>query len=57
MESLVRLEASMPVFGNELDAELAQYVSIMHAWIRGNLDWYSYTDRYQSIEMLELVQY
>ncbi|KYC39234.1 terpene synthase [Scytonema hofmannii PCC 7110] len=57
MESLVSLEASMPVFGNELDTELAQYISIMHAWIRGNLDWYSYTDRYQSVEMLEPVKY
>ncbi|GAA6617801.1 terpene synthase family protein [Scytonema sp. NUACC26] len=57
MESLISLEASIPVFGNKLDTELAQYISIMHTWIRGNLDWYSYTDRYQSVEMLEPVKY
>ncbi|GAB1539349.1 terpene synthase family protein [Scytonema sp. NUACC21] len=57
IEALISLEESMPVFGNELDTELAQYISIMHAWTRGNLDWYSHTERYQSVEMLEPVKY
>jgi 5-epi-alpha-selinene synthase len=54
VRSLMLLEASLPYFGEELDAELAKYISGMHAWIRGNIDWYSLTARYETLERLEL---
>ncbi|AVH67867.1 terpene synthase family protein [Nostoc sp. 'Peltigera membranacea cyanobiont' N6] len=56
VRELIKLEASLPSFGEELDAELAKYISGMYAWIRGNLDWYFNSDRYQTIERLELVE-
>ena len=51
LENMIRLEASLPSFGEEIDTELAKYISGLHAWIRGNLDWSILTDRYQSTEI------
>jgi 5-epi-alpha-selinene synthase len=56
VRSLINFKASIPSFGEDIDGELAKYISIMHAWIRGNLDWYSLTCRYKTAEKLELVQ-
>ncbi|MFN6471616.1 MAG: terpene synthase family protein [Nostoc sp. SerVER01] len=56
IQTMIDLEASLPTFGEEVDTELAKYISGMHAWIRSNHDWYSQTSRYQSIERLELTQ-
>ncbi|MDZ8257158.1 terpene synthase family protein [Nostoc sp. ChiQUE01b] len=56
VRELLELEACLPSFGEEVDAELAKYISGMYAWIRGNLDWYFNSDRYQTIERLELVE-
>jgi 5-epi-alpha-selinene synthase len=55
VKALIDLEASIPSFGEELDVELAKYISIMHFWISGNLNWYSLTGRYETIEKLDLV--
>jgi 5-epi-alpha-selinene synthase len=57
VRSLIDLEASLPSFGEELDTELAKYISGMHNWIRGNLDWYARSYRYQSSERLELTEF
>jgi 5-epi-alpha-selinene synthase len=54
IKTMIDLEASMPTFGQEVDAEVAKYILGMYAWIRSNHDWYSRTTRYQSVEKLEL---
>ncbi|QSJ14786.1 hypothetical protein JYQ62_23190 [Nostoc sp. UHCC 0702] len=54
-QKMMNLEATIPSFGEEVDAELARYISACHAWIRGNLDWSSHSGRYQSTEKLDLV--
>lgn len=56
VQELIKIQASLPSFGEELDVELAKYISGMYAWIRGNLDWYFNSERYQTIERLELVE-
>ncbi|MCF2147000.1 terpene synthase family protein [Desmonostoc muscorum LEGE 12446] len=55
VKELINLEASIPSFGEEIDVEMAKYISIMHSWISGNLNWYSLTGRYETTEKLELV--
>ncbi|MEH1834975.1 MAG: terpene synthase [Nostoc sp.] len=57
IRKLISLEADIPSFGEKIDAEFAKYILGINAWIRGNLDWYSFTDRYKTIEMLELAKY
>jgi 5-epi-alpha-selinene synthase len=54
VKELINLELSIPSFGEKIDQEMAQYISGLHSWIRGNLDWYFQSDRYQSLETLEL---
>lgn len=54
VKKLLDLEASIPSFGEEIDTELTKYISGLHCWIRGNLDWYSQSGRYQTLEKLEL---
>ncbi|MHC0063490.1 terpene synthase family protein [Nostoc sp. UIC 10890] len=49
-------ELSIPSFGEELDTELANYISGIHSWISANLTWYYHSGRYQTIERLELTQ-
>ncbi len=56
IQTMMDLETSIPIFGEEVDAEVAKYILGMHAWIRSNHDWYSQTTRYQSVERLELTQ-
>ncbi|MFN6541133.1 MAG: terpene synthase family protein [Nostoc sp. EkiNYC01] len=56
VQRMMDLEASIPTFGKEVDAEVAKYILGMHAWIRSNNDWYSQTSRYHSVERLELTQ-
>ncbi len=54
VKSLVSLEASIPSFNKDVDGEIAKYLSGLHSWIRGNLDWYYHSGRYQIVERLEL---
>ncbi|BAY25801.1 terpene synthase metal-binding domain-containing protein [Calothrix sp. NIES-2100] len=56
IQAMMNLELSLPSFGKELDAEVEQYILGMHSWIRGNLDWYFQSHRYQNNEKLELVK-
>jgi 5-epi-alpha-selinene synthase len=57
VHSLLSLESFLPSFGEELDVDLAKYISGMHSWIRGNLDWYSHSSRYHNLERLELTEF
>ncbi len=57
VKSFINLEASLPSFGEDIDVELAKYISIMHSWISGNFNWYSLTSRYESAETLELINF
>ncbi|MBW4600760.1 MAG: terpene synthase [Calothrix sp. FI2-JRJ7] len=54
VKSLADLEASIPSFGKEVDGEIAKYLSGLHSWICGNLNWYSYSGRYEILVRLEL---
>ncbi|GAX40392.1 terpene synthase metal-binding domain-containing protein [Tolypothrix sp. NIES-4075] len=56
VRSMMNLEASIPSFGEQADAELTKYISGMHAWISGTIDWYARSGRYQTRERLELVK-
>jgi 5-epi-alpha-selinene synthase len=56
VRKMIDLEASLPSFGEETDPELTKCILGFHAWIRGNLDWYSHSGRYQNLQRLELVQ-
>ncbi len=56
VRTFMNLEASVPSFGAKVDSEFTKYISGLRAWIRGNLDWYSYSSRYQTLERLELVK-
>jgi 5-epi-alpha-selinene synthase len=57
VHSLLSLESFLPSFGEELDVDLAKYITGMHSWIRGNLDWYSHSSRYHNLERLELTEF
>jgi 5-epi-alpha-selinene synthase len=57
VKSMIELETSLPSFGKELDVEAAKYISGLHAWIRGHLDWYSHSGRYQTVAKLERAKY
>ncbi|MBG1266111.1 terpene synthase family protein [Nostoc sp. WHI] len=57
VQSLLSLELFLPLFGEELDVDIAKYISSMHSWIRGNLDWYSHSSRYQNLDRLELTEF
>ncbi|MBH8575968.1 terpene synthase [Nostocaceae cyanobacterium CENA369] len=57
VKAMIDLEASIPSFGEELDVEIAKYISGLHTWIRGHLDWYSHSGRYQNVTRLESVKY
>ncbi|BAZ47680.1 Terpene synthase, metal-binding protein [Nostoc sp. NIES-4103] len=54
VQKMMNLEVSIPSFGEDVDTQLAKYISGCHAWIRGNLDWSSRSGRYKSTEKLDL---
>ncbi|MEH2237284.1 terpene synthase family protein [Nostoc sp.] len=56
VRTMMILEASIPTFGEEIDAELAKYISGLHSWISANLDWCAQTTRYQTAEKLEVIK-
>jgi 5-epi-alpha-selinene synthase len=41
-------EMELPAFGPEVDAALARYISSLHCWMRGSLDWSYTSGRYLS---------
>lgn len=47
MRSFVAWEQSLPSFGAAVDIGLQRYLSGLHSWMRGNLDWYRESGRYQ----------
>ncbi|MEH1953066.1 terpene synthase family protein [Nostoc sp.] len=56
MLTMMKLEASIPNFGEEEDAELAKYISGLHSWISANLAWCAQSTRYQTAEKLEVIK-
>jgi hypothetical protein len=46
VQKFVQLAQRLPRFDADIDAELARYVGILRAWMRGNLDWAFDTGRY-----------
>ncbi|MBD2504694.1 terpene synthase family protein [Anabaena azotica] len=57
VEKMLDLEKSIPSFGEEVDSILAQYISGLHSWIRGNYDWSSRSARYQTVKTIEIAKY
>lgn len=57
VKELLLLEASIPSFGEKIDNEVAKYISGLHSWIRGNLNWYFQSGRYQNQGTLELANF
>jgi hypothetical protein len=55
VDHFVRLAQQMPEFSVEIDAELARYVVILCAWMRGNLDWAFDTGRYGTAQQSQAV--
>jgi 5-epi-alpha-selinene synthase len=55
IKKMLYLEEYIPSFGKEVDAEIVKYISGIHTWISGNLDWGSRSARYRSVENMELV--
>jgi 5-epi-alpha-selinene synthase len=55
VKKLLALQSSLPSFGENLDHELAKYISMVNSWIRGNLDWSSRSIRYQNMQALEII--
>jgi 5-epi-alpha-selinene synthase len=53
LKSFLDLQASIPYFGEEINTEIAKYLSGLHAWIRGNFDWSCHSGRYQTGENLD----
>lgn len=43
----VSLEQSLPNFGFHIDSEVARFIEVMKAWMRGNLDWSYESGRYR----------
>jgi 5-epi-alpha-selinene synthase len=57
VHSLIKVESSLSFFSEELDVEITKYISGMHSWIRGNLDWCYESYRYHNLERLELTEF
>ncbi|WP_200875012.1 terpene synthase family protein [Methylomarinum vadi] len=49
----MRLEHSLPHFDDKVDNDIAKFVAIMRAWMRGNLDWSFESGRYLSPDMMQ----
>ncbi|MGH8584125.1 MAG: terpene synthase family protein [Gammaproteobacteria bacterium] len=43
----IELEARLPRFGTPFDAAVRRFVGVLHAWMRGNLDWSCESGRYR----------
>ncbi|PLZ98232.1 terpene synthase [Fischerella thermalis CCMEE 5268] len=54
VQRMIELESTLPCLGQELDAELAKYISGIHAWIASHFHWYSHSGRYEVTEKLAL---
>ncbi|MGH8559481.1 MAG: terpene synthase family protein [Methylococcales bacterium] len=42
------LEKRLPVFGGEIDQDVARFVAVLRSWMRGNLDWAYESGRYST---------
>ncbi|HIK05920.1 MAG TPA: terpene synthase [Trichormus sp. M33_DOE_039] len=53
LKKMFDIEASIPSFAPNVDAELAKYISGLHSWIGGHINWYSLSKRYQTGKISE----
>ena len=56
VKNLIILEESFPSFEEELDTNIAKYISGCNEWIRGNYNWYFCSGRYKNQEKLEIAK-
>ncbi|MBD2593864.1 terpene synthase [Nostoc spongiaeforme FACHB-130] len=56
VKELIALEELLRFFDRKMNQEIIEYIAGLHSWIRGNLDWYFQSNRYQSLIKLELSQ-
>ncbi|MBW4645448.1 MAG: terpene synthase family protein [Goleter apudmare HA4340-LM2] len=54
VRELINLEKQIPSVGIEVDGEISKYISGLHSWISGHIDWYSHSGRYQIAESTQL---
>ncbi|AUS99218.1 terpene synthase [Nostoc sp. CENA543] len=54
IRNMLDIEAAIPTFSTSADAELAKYISGLHSWIGGHLNWYSLSKRYKTAETAEV---
>jgi 5-epi-alpha-selinene synthase len=47
VRTFIELSAQLPSFGAEIDVNLQRYISGLHSWMRGNIDWSVKTGRYR----------
>lgn len=52
VKAFLELEDRLPSFGDEEDVDLQKYVDVLRSWMRGHLDWYWETGRYQGEQSL-----
>ncbi|MDF5706103.1 MAG: terpene synthase family protein [Nostoc sp. S4] len=57
LNSLISIESFLPSLGEELDGYLTKYISVMHSWISGNIEWCFHSYRYHNLEKLELKEF
>lgn len=55
VQKFVQVAQQLPPFGADIDAELARYIAILCAWMRGNLDWAFDTGRYGKAQLANVV--
>ncbi|WP_027160120.1 terpene synthase family protein [Methylobacter luteus] len=53
VRQFITLEKSVPSFGTDLDRDIEKFITVMRAWMRGNLDWSFESGRYQPTEEVE----
>jgi 5-epi-alpha-selinene synthase len=56
VEAMMSLEASIPLFEQNLNTEFVQYLSGIHTWISSHLNWYSHSGRYEVAAKPELIK-
>jgi 5-epi-alpha-selinene synthase len=54
VNNLANLEKYIPYVGIEVDEKISKYISGIHSWIRGHMDWYLHSGRYQVEESIKL---
>jgi len=46
VQVFINLQAQLPLFTPEIDAELQKFIAVLRSWMRGNIDWAYESGRY-----------